>query len=301
MVRTEKHLFMLMALAALVPCAVSADEQAPNLRVMTFNIRYGMAKDGSNHWEKRKELVAETIRAFSPDLLGTQETLKFQRDFVTGALPEFEAFGAGRDDGKEQGEMAALFYRRDRFQWLNGGNFWMSERPEEPGSKSWDTSLTRVSTWVKLRDTTSKPERELFFFNTHFDHGGRKARAESALLMRRKINEIAGDAPVVLTGDFNAGEGSEPYRNLFEARDGAEARMFDIYRLVHPARTENEVTYNSFDPTRRKGERIDWIAASRHFKAQSAEIDYTSKDGRAPSDHYPVKAALKYDVAQVNR
>ena len=86
-----------------------AGDAPGDVRVMSFNIRYGTARDGDNHWDKRKAFLAETVRAFGPDLLGTQETLAFQRDYLAGQLPGYGAFAAGRDDGKEAGEMAALF------------------------------------------------------------------------------------------------------------------------------------------------------------------------------------------------
>src|SRR5687767_10019712 len=50
-----------------------AAEASPPLRVMSFNIRYGTAKDGEDRWEKRKALLLKTIRAFDPDVLGVQE------------------------------------------------------------------------------------------------------------------------------------------------------------------------------------------------------------------------------------
>src|SRR5437660_4595583 len=129
-----------------------AAEPAPPVRVMTFNIRYGTAADGENHWDKRKEFLVQTIKAFDPDLLGTQETLGFQRDYLAQNLSGFGVVGVGRDDGKEQGEMMALYYRQARFEKTAEGHFWLSETPETAGSKSWDSSLPRMLRWVKLQD-----------------------------------------------------------------------------------------------------------------------------------------------------
>lgn len=134
------------------PALSLAQQQAAEVRVMSYNIRYGTAQDGDNHWDKRKEFLLETIKAFDPDLLGTQETLGFQRDYLAEKLPGYAVLGGGRDDGKEQGEMAALYFKRSRFEKLDGGHFWLSETPDQPGSKSWDSALTRMATWVKLRD-----------------------------------------------------------------------------------------------------------------------------------------------------
>src|SRR5205085_9690551 len=122
------------------PAAGLAQGGVPELRVMSYNIRYGTAADGDNHWDKRKEFLVETIKAFGPDLLGTQETLGFQRDYLAEKLSGYDVLGVGRDDGKEKGEMAALYFKRSRFEKLDGGHFWLSETPDQPRSKSWDTA-----------------------------------------------------------------------------------------------------------------------------------------------------------------
>ena len=103
---------------------------------MSFNVRYGTATDGDNHWDRRKDFLVATIRAFDPDLLGTQETLEFQRDHIAAGLPGYDHAGVGRNDGQADGEMMALFYRRERFERLDGGHFWLSATPEVAGSKS---------------------------------------------------------------------------------------------------------------------------------------------------------------------
>jgi hypothetical protein len=115
--------------------ATSSSAQSPELiRVMSFNIRYGTANDGINRWDLRKEFLVETIRNFDPDLLGTQETLASQRDYLAQALDGYGVVAAGRDDGKDGGEMAALFYRKDRFEPIEQGHIWLSETPEKVGS-----------------------------------------------------------------------------------------------------------------------------------------------------------------------
>src|SRR5262249_3779128 len=148
------------------------------------------AKDAENHWDKRKEFMVEVINKFGPDLLGTQETLSFQRNFLAERLPGYGCVGVGRDDGREKGEMMALYFKLDRFRKLDEGHFWLSETPETVGSKSWDSSLPRMVTWVKLEDKQIG-DSPLYFFNTHFDHMGPKARLSSARLLRQKIIELA--------------------------------------------------------------------------------------------------------------
>jgi len=260
---------------------------------MSFNLRYATAKDGDNSWPLRKAFLAETIRAFSPDLLGTQETLAVQRDFLVEQFPTHGVFAAGRDDGKEKGEMAALFYRKDRFEKMDGGHFWLSEHPERVGVKGWDAALPRIATWVKLRDLKNATLKPVLYINVHFDHLGKKARTESGKLMRERIDKLGAGCALVLTGDFNADEGSRAYQAIFGKQDDKDASLVDTYRTAYPKREKNEGTFNGFKANATTGPRIDWIGVSRDWTVTSAAIDRVSRNGRFPSDHYPITAVLK--------
>ena len=286
---------VILALALMGLANRATDAPTTDLRVMSFNIRYGSANDGPNAWPARRELLIETIRKCKPDLLGTQETLGFQRDDLAKALPGYDLLAAGRDDGHEKGEMMAIYYRKERFAKLDGGHFWLSETPEIPGSKSWDSSLPRMVTWVKLRDNRKPDAKPIAFFNTHFDHRGVKARAESARLIRSQIETIGKGCRVVLTGDFNTAEASDPYQVLFAPGDKAkqEISLTDTYRARHPQKGPNEGTFSNFKPGPNNGARIDWIGARGDFQVIDADIDRTEKDGRTPSDHFPVFAVLR--------
>lgn len=262
-----------------------------NLRVMTFNIRYGSADDGENHWDKRHEQVVKSIKRAQPDLLGIQEALDFQVDYLKKMLPDYAFHGVGRDDGKSKGEYAGIFYRKDHFELVDAGHFWLSESPNKPGSVSWDSSMTRMASWVKLRERASR--RQLTMVNTHWDHRGPQARLESARLMRTKIEGIAGDGPVIVTGDFNTTEVRDPYDVLVNAAEGGEP-LVDAYRQAHPIVSEEEATGNGGFRGRTNGRRIDWILHSDQFETTEATIDQGRIDDRYPSDHYPVIATLKW-------
>jgi len=284
--------FCILAVCVACPTLAQPAVAADPLRVMTFNIRYGTANDGENHWDKRKEFLIDTIKTFDPDLLGTQETLGFQRDYLAEQLPGYGVLGVGRDDGKEQGEMMALYYKLARLEKLADGHFWLSDTPDTVGSKSWDSSLPRMVTWVRLQDRKNPAAPQILFVNTHFDHRGPTARLESARLIRQRIESLAAGASIILTGDFNSGEGSPPYKALFAESDGKPSPVIDCYRTAHPERAPNEGTATPFDPKKTSGSRIDWIAASRDWKILSAQIDRTERNGRIPSDHFPVTAVL---------
>lgn len=203
-----------VAAAVIAPAAAVAVE-CDGINVMTFNIRCDTGKDGVNGWEFRKDRAANAVRFYDADLVGMQEVRHNQLLDFMERLPGYSYVGVGRKDGKEGGEYCPVWYKSDRFTPVDSGWFWLSETPDVPGSKGWDTSYERIATWVKLTDKVSgKP---LLFMNTHLDHRGHQARKEGARLLLTKIAELAGDMPVVLTGDFNAVATDEPIRIILDA------------------------------------------------------------------------------------
>jgi endonuclease/exonuclease/phosphatase family metal-dependent hydrolase len=280
----------LVGCGAIDRTAPRADRAAtPSLRVMTFNIRYGTANDGPNAWHLRKGILIDRIRAHRPDLLGTQEALAAQVDELTSALSEYRAVGVGRDDGKRAGEFAAIFFKADRFELVDAGHFWLSPQPDTPGSVGWDAALTRMATWVKLRDRAA-PGKELLFINTHWDHVGEQARVESAGLIRARVAMLAPGMPVIFVGDLNCDPTNEACRALLT---GDRPRLVDAYRATQPQIAPNEATFHAFKGTT-IGARIDYIFPSDDFEPISASIDRFSERGRYPSDHFPVVAEVKY-------
>lgn len=275
----------LLFAASFVPLVA---QEPDTLRVMSYNIRYGTAKDGDNHWDKRKQNLVTTIADFDPDLLGTQETLEFQADYIGEHLSGYTYFGRSRM--KTPNEHCGIFYKSERFTWLAGGHFWLSETPQIPESKSWDSSLPRMVSWVLLSDNRQETAPPILFVNTHFDHRGGEARKRSAELIRQRIDDLqamAGSAQAIVTGDFNTGANSPPYQALLQDN----GKLVDTYRVAHPDPTQDEGTFGGFR-SETGGARIDWILASPTLKVLSADIDRRQFDGRDPSDHFPVTAVL---------
>lgn len=271
--------------------AAPAVSDARPLRVMSFNVRFGTAEDGEDRWERRKDLLVRTIEAFGPDLLGVQEAIDFQCDALAGALGAYVFHGAGRENGRRKGEFTGIFFKRDRFDRLDADHFWLSTTPDVPGSRGWDAELPRMASWVKLRDRAAPGEPPVLFVNTHWDHMGKRARFESAKLIRARVRAILPDGPVVIVGDFNAREDDEEYVELVRAADDDGPRYVDAFRAAHPDRTTEEASFHGFKGGI-EGIRIDWIIHSESLIPLEAGIDRTHENGRYPSDHYPVTAVL---------
>lgn len=270
--------------------AILAEEAAtPVIRVMSFNIRMDTSGDGENQWSCRKDFACDMIRFHQPDLIGAQEVLHHQLTDMKARLPDYTSVGVGREDGKTKGEYSAVFYRKDRFELLDAHTFWLSEHPETVGKKGWDAACERVVTWAKLKDRRSG--KIFYFFNTHFDHMGTIARRESCQLLKTKVEEIAGDFPVIVTGDFNAGPQSEIILSLTDTRD---PQHFTWSRSVADFCYGPEYSFHDYGKLKpQQLEMIDFIFV-RHVRKvwQSAVIT----DTRGPlfvSDHYPVTAVIE--------
>jgi endonuclease/exonuclease/phosphatase family metal-dependent hydrolase len=280
--------FAIVAGSILAP---AAENQSAPLRVMSFNIRNSRAHDGTNSWNNRRDHFFQVIEHFSPSLIGFQEVLADQYDDIVSRMSDYSFAGVARDDGKRKGEWALLGFRKDRFEKLEAGDFWLSEHPDEVGSVSWDAALTRICSWAKLRDRETG--REFLYANTHFDHKGPIARENSAKLIAKRLAELAKGIPVVLTGDFNATEDSKAYAAIAR-RDGNGTDWIDSYREVHLQRMPVEASFNGFKPVV-NGSRIDFIFHSAELKAISATIERdSSPEGKFASDHYAVTAVLEY-------
>ena len=260
------------------------------LRVMTFNLRYDNPRDGVNAWPNRKDWVASLITFHAVDVVGVQEALRRQLGDLDARLPGWSRVGVGRTDGREAGEYSAILYRTDRLELLDSGTFWLSPTPEVPGSKGWDAAIERVATWARFRDR--RTGCRYLHVNTHFDHIGEQARQESARLIRRRIPALADGLPVLLTGDLNSLPTSGAYR-IF-TRDtipGAIAPLADamtLSRAGHYGPSSTWTEFKAIDP----GHRIDYVMVSPGIDVLTHGVITDSWEGRFPSDHMPVLAAV---------
>lgn len=260
------------------------DNSLYQAKVMTFNIRYGSAEDGENSWNYRKQILFDVISDFNPDLLGMQEVLKFQLDELLDVMPNYSYVGVGRDDGKTTGEFAPIFYSRDRYIQDTTETFWFSDTPNIPGSKSWGNNITRICTWAKLFDKFAG--KTFYFMNVHLDHQVPESRIKSAQAIVEKIKSFNDDLPIVLTGDFNTGEDEQTIKIILDSG------LIDSYRILN-AKSANEGTFNSFIGEDTK-DKIDFIFVSKHFKPRHSIIIKTNRNGKYPSDHFPVTAVIEF-------
>ena len=257
------------------------------LTVMSFNIRYDNPEDGPNQWRCRKDAAAAVIQQENTDVAGTQEVLVHQRGDLLERLPGYGVIGAGRDDGNEAGEFSAIFYRQDRLEAVESGNFWLSETPDIPGVKGWDASNVRIATWALFEHRTGG--RRFFFLNTHLDHIGPKAQRGGAALLLHKAALLSRGCPVILTGDFNLPPDHEVIRFITNpANQVPLINSNDAAEDAAPA----PGTFHDFGRAPQRAV-IDYIFVSPVFSVVSYRTLPDTLNGVFLSDHTPILARLR--------
>ncbi|WP_129717882.1 endonuclease/exonuclease/phosphatase family protein [Pedobacter sp. SYP-B3415] len=278
------HLSILFLLLTAAQNNLSAQKRSASpINVLSYNIRLNVASDGVNAWPNRKDNVKALVRFHDTDILCVQEALPEQYDALLEGTG-FDAVGVGREDGKRKGEFSAVYFRKSRFEKKDGGTFWLSETPDVP-SKGWDAALNRVCSWAKLYDKFNK--KTFIVFNTHYDHIGVKARIESAKLLKRKIQEIAPDLPVIFTGDLNVTPETEAISTI-------TSFLQDTKAVSAEPPYGPEGTFNAFNFNSRLDKKIDYIFVNKGFKVQKFAVLSDSKDQRYYSDHLPVFVRLHF-------
>lgn len=290
-------------------CAVAIMQiMAQTLNVASYNIRLHTQADypSGNGWIDRRDAMCDLIAFMAFDVFGAQEVCHDQLTDMLERLPEYGYVGVARDDGAIKGEYSPVFYRKDRFELLDSGTFWLSETPDIV-SYGWDADCRRVCSWAHLKDSTTK--KDFWFFNTHLDHIGIVARENGVKLLESKIRLMCGEnANVILTGDFNAAQNSVPYNTLAQS-----SILRDAYNLS-PIKYAPTGTFNNFDIERHSSKRIDHIFVSgfdvlrygiltfhywndnvKHGEAETlSAAEAHNPSIRLPSDHYPVQVILKF-------
>ena len=279
----RKLTLIVSAVLMVLPFISSAQKQTRDydLKVMSYNIRMGTAKDGTNSWEYRYPATAMMIQDQKPDVFGVQEAFEFQIKFIEDNFTDYDSFGVGRDNGKAEGEFISIFWNKKTVKMIKGGTFWLSETPEKP-SLGWDAACKRTATWALMKDKNTG--KMFYFVNTHLDHKGVEARKKGLELIVSRIDEINPKGyPMVLTGDFNIKPDNEALIGLEEKMQSA--------RKIAP-KTDNNQTFNGWGKAK-SDMVIDYIYVSG-FSACPEYHTVNEKYGQWKyiSDHYPIYAKL---------
>lgn len=282
-----KRLLIILLAVSMLPQTIEAKKKTSDkeydLKVMSYNIRLGIGKDGTNSWEFRYPATALMIEDQQPDVFGVQEAHDFQILFIKENLRNYDCVGVGREDGKSEGEHMSIFWNKKKISLIKSGTFWLSETPDKP-SKGWDAHCKRTATWALMKD--KRTGKKFYFVNTHLDHRGKLAQKNGLALIVSRIDEINPQGyPMVLTGDFNV----KPNNPVLTDLD----KIMQSSRKV-AKKTDNHQTFNGWGKAKSDAV-IDYIYVSGFsdcIEYQTVTKSYAER--KFISDHYPIFTTLKF-------
>lgn len=284
---------LILAFLTCLACTSNSAADEP-FKVLTYNIRYQNQTDGQDGWDHRKETVLNTV--LQADIVGLQEVVASQFDFVNANTAGWKWYGVARNDGLRDGEMAAIGWNTKRFVAVEQGTFWLGDDPFLVGKPAWDAALPRVASWVRLLDRSgsdARPVASILLVNAHFDHRGAKARKNSGTQIRKWIASHKDQSNAIFVGDLNARAGSPPLDELLNSEDST-ANLFDCRDLSLEKDNGPNSTWNGFNKIE-AGNRIDHVLV----EGKSLEIvNYQTLDPRTASDrfasdHLPILATFR--------
>ncbi len=259
------------------PAEMPEAAKTQQVTVMSYNVY--IKGSGEKSPENRTDEVVANIRKYSPDSFGLQEADEGWMERLPAELTEYAYVGIGRNSNKGGGEASPVFYKKDKYELVDFGTFWLSKTPEK-ASKAWDAMFKRICTYAVLKDKTTG--FTYAHFNAHFDHMGVIARLESVAVVTKKISEIAPGIPIVFSGDLNDYEGGDMYNRVLESG------LKDTKYLAKTTSGGN-VTYHGYSELVEKDAPIDFIFVNSFVKeVESYDIDAEKINGIYPSDHHPV-------------
>ena len=277
-------IFYQYILSVFILFTISSNIYSQPHSIISYNIRYDNNWDIENSWKIRRNKISQILVQYSPSIIGIQEGLLNQVQYIDSSLIDYDYVGVGRDDGKKKGEFCAIYFDTTRYVLLKNSTFWLSETPDTI-SVGWDAALERICTYGLFKDRITK--KEFWVFNTHLDHIGVVAREKSSELILKRINKINRQSlPVILMGDFNSIPNSSPVKEI--KTELSDALQISLEKLQGP-----RGTFNGFNEDLPIEKRIDYIFTNNLKVLSYTHINDRLNNNRHISDHLPVMVIIQ--------
>ncbi len=247
--------------------------------VMTVNLRFGLADDGSNSWKYRKSSFKSLFNSYQPDFIGMQEANDFQTDYLQQILIDYQYIGK-RTPAPEFWQNNILFYKHP-WKCVFSERFFLSHVPSIP-------SRLQGSKWPRqcTIGIFQAEQKSIICVNTHFDFDP-MIQVKTAEIIIKKLSSLPSGIPVIILGDFNSEPGSFCHK-LFISNSTGNENFKDIFQNKFPG------TFHGF--TGQSGRNhIDWILYRGQKSLKNKEIINRKFNNFFPSDHFPVYASFFFN------
>ena len=253
-----------------------------NIKTCTYNIRYDSFEDLNWGWSQRSQHILNMIKREDFDILGIQEALPHQLQSLK-SINKYEFFGISRGNNPDEDEYNGIFYKKDRFEKIDGGYFWLSKTPDKPSFYE-GAGCRRICVWIILLDKITN--KNVVFCVTHLDNLSEDARIYGANLILEKLSKYYKTYPFVLMGDFNSITTDTVYKNM--------SNIFSEVKVVTNFNPKGTFTSDADFLVNSNAEEleIDFIFINNLFSVKNVDILRDNFNGKYISDHFPVVANL---------
>lgn len=249
------------------------------IKVVSFNIRNCNDPNGNSVCERAPRLY-KVIEPIQPDLIGFQEYKHHWEGHINKYFADdYDMLIKWRSSNCDE-ESVPLLWRKDKFEKIDEGCFWLSDTPNEE-SRGWDEvyNCYRICAYVILKEKST--DNSFVFLNTHFGFGD-NGQVSSAKLIANFSSKYK-TMPIIITGDFNMTPQSPGYKE-----------MCDNFIDVNAATVcNNTSTYHGYEPNKHKDDLIDYCFITKHIKPLNYKVIDALFDGKYPSDHFGILAEIE--------
>ena len=248
------------------------------LKVISFNIRCCDDPDGYSVAERAPRLAIVT-KPYDADIIGFQEYRpRWEKHIEKYYGDKYDMFLKYRNKTVDI-EASPILWRKDKFECLNSGYFWLSDTPDVE-SRGWDElyNCYRMCVYVILKDKQSG--KTFAVMNTHFGFGD-KCQIDSSKLIY-EYSEPFEEIPAFILGDFNMTPDSIGYKEITKYFDDVNTKTSNDLRS----------TYHGYKPEKITDQHIDYCFINKNVVPVNQKIIDGLVDGKFPSDHYGLYVEL---------
>ena len=257
------------------------------MKVVTYNLWcVWTPRTSINAFMHRAGMVYEKIKKEQPDIIGFQEVIAPQLEYLEAMMPDYLFVGQGRNEDF-QGEGLYIAIKKSTLTLCGLDIFWISPEPYVPATRfETQSPYPRICIDILVRH---KETGKMFrVYDVHLDHIESDAKAQGMQVVLDKIAEDKKKLPAetILLGDFN------------EQPDGLAITYINQYKDMKLVDVTAEIpaTWHDFGKLN-PGIKIDYIFTSEGLadKVQKVEVWDDYRNGIYLSDHYPVSAIINLE------
>lgn len=266
-------------------------EYENKINVLCYNVFY-------QNVDERKDNIIDLILKNDPDVLLLQEVSEEWIPHLQTFMEEngYSYYGYGRYGSemsdqiiKNGDQFTPILWKTEKYDLVDSGHFWLSDTPEVQSSAWFDgttSDFPRCNNWVILKDKSNGTEFLATSVHTAPGENG-KVRTNSSYLIATRLNEIRGDRPAILAGDWNMQLTDDAYFAI------TENGYFDLRAIAEEA--DKGGSFNAWGQ-RAEGEFAygDHIFVSENMAAKNFIVLDDKYDGEHISDHNPLFSEVYY-------